>query len=201
MCGWAFSWRMSGPATSNWGRFLYIFLPMALECSSHVLQEHLPQASHFFHLLMFSAFLALGHCLFSHNHHENDWPNEKQYYGPLWTLHKLHSKLVGFLRDFLPRKVSILRHALWSEIVRVPNTPAGSISSLLNKYREHYWCNEYTCFFLKPPTDRYCVIQSHGRLARWIKWRACDVGEAKEGLEDVLWRRWSNGRVGEWAAT
>ena len=41
----------------------------------------------------------------------------------------------------------------------------------------------------------------HGRLARWIKWRACDVGEAKEGLENELWRRWSNGRIGEWAET
>ena len=35
----------------------------------------------------------------------------------------------------------------------------------------------------------------HGRLARWIKWRACDVGEAKEGLENELWRRWSNRRM------
>ena len=26
----------------------------------------------------------------------------------------------------------------------------------------------------------------HGRLARCIKWRACDVGEAKEGLENEL---------------
>ena len=41
--------------------------------------------------------------------------------------------------------------------------------------------------------------QLHGRLARWHKWRACDVGEAKEELENELWRRWSNGRVGEWA--
>ena len=41
----------------------------------------------------------------------------------------------------------------------------------------------------------------HGRLARWIKWRVCDVGEAKDGLENELWRRWSNGRVGEWAVT
>ena len=36
----------------------------------------------------------------------------------------------------------------------------------------------------------------HGRLARWRKWRTCDVGEAIEGLENELWRRWSNGRVG-----
>ena len=41
----------------------------------------------------------------------------------------------------------------------------------------------------------------HGRLARWIKWRTCDVGEAKQGLENELWRRWSNRRVGEWAVT
>ena len=36
---------------------------------------------------------------------------------------------------------------------------------------------------------------THGLLARWIKRRACDVGEAKEGLENELWRRWSNARV------
>ena len=62
----------------------------------------------------------------------------------------------------------------------------------------------------------YCVLtgQWHGRLARWIKLRACDVaegkkgwrmnceiGEATEGLENELWNRWSNGRVGEWAVT
>ena len=40
---------------------------------------------------------------------------------------------------------------------------------------------------------------SHGRLARWRKWRACDVGEAKKGLENELWRRWSDGKLGEWA--
>ena len=37
--------------------------------------------------------------------------------------------------------------------------------------------------------------------ARRIKWRACDVGEAEEELENELWRRCSNGRVGEWAVT
>ena len=31
----------------------------------------------------------------------------------------------------------------------------------------------------------------HGRLARWRNRRACDVGKAKEGLENELWRRWS----------
>ena len=35
----------------------------------------------------------------------------------------------------------------------------------------------------------------HGQLARWIKWRACDVGEAKEGLGNELWCRWINGRA------
>ena len=27
----------------------------------------------------------------------------------------------------------------------------------------------------------------------------CDVGKATEGLENELWRRWSEGKVGEWA--
>ena len=44
-------------------------------------------------------------------------------------------------------------------------------------------------------------VPDYGRLARWIKWRACDVGEAKEGLENELWHTWSNGWVGEWAVT
>ena len=43
------------------------------------------------------------------------------------------------------------------------------------------------------------LIKKHGRLARWLKWRACDAGEAKERLENELWRRWSDGKVGEWA--
>ena len=51
----------------------------------------------------------------------------------------------------------------------------------------------------EPGTSRMWV--SHGRLARWIKWRDCDVGETKEGLENELWHRWSNRRVGEWAVT
>ena len=33
----------------------------------------------------------------------------------------------------------------------------------------------------------------HGRLARWRKWKSCDVGEAKEGWKNDMWRRWSNG--------
>ena len=28
---------------------------------------------------------------------------------------------------------------------------------------------------------------------------SCDVGKATEGLENKLWRRWSDGKVGEWA--
>ena len=48
----------------------------------------------------------------------------------------------------------------------------------------------------------YCGLpKRHGRFARWRKWKSCDVGQAKERLENELWRRWSNGRVGEWAVT
>ena len=38
--------------------------------------------------------------------------------------------------------------------------------------------------FRSPITHRRIIgnlIFQHGRLARWIKWRACDVGEAKKG--------------------
>ena len=32
------------------------------------------------------------------------------------------------------------------------------------------------------------------------EWRmSCDVGEATEGLENELWRRSSDGKLGEWA--
>ena len=43
-----------------------------------------------------------------------------------------------------------------------------------------------------------CRLENHRRLARWRKWRACDVGEAKEELENELRRRWSDWCVGEW---
>ena len=49
--------------------------------------------------------------------------------------------------------------------------------------------------------SNFTIHRKHGRLARRIKWRACDVREAKEGLENELWRRWSNGGVGKWATT
>ena len=42
----------------------------------------------------------------------------------------------------------------------------------------------YFSLFL-PPLLFFLSCSFHGRLARWIKWRACDVGEAKK-------------RVGEW---
>ena len=44
----------------------------------------------------------------------------------------------------------------------------------------------------------FIFFHFHGWLTGWIKWRACDVGEAIEGLESELWHRWSNGRIGEW---
>ena len=35
---------------------------------------------------------------------------------------------------------------------------------------------------------------------QWKGWRmSCDVGKTTEGLENELWRRWSDGKVGEWA--
>ena len=39
--------------------------------------------------------------------------------------------------------------------------------------------------FAKRTISHGFISGEHGRLARWRKWRACDVGEAKE--EKVLW--------------
>ena len=73
-----------------------------------------------------------------------------------------------------------------------------SISSNISSVRR---CFTYVCF-----------LSNHGRLARWHTWKSCDVGEAKEGLENELWRReateglenelwrrWSDWKLGEWA--
>ena len=38
----------------------------------------------------------------------------------------------------------------------------------------------------KGTTQRTVTSSVHGRLARWPKWRACDVGEVKERLENEL---------------
>ena len=70
----------------------------------------------------------------------------------------------------------------------------------------HLW-QSLRALFLSVSATIFCenfvtnVGDMHGRLARWRKWRACDVGEAKEWLENELWLRWSNGRVGEWVVT
>ena len=76
--------------------------------------------------------------------------------------------------------------------------------------------NEIICHFTSRhySTPMFLLAFSHGRLSRWCKWRACDVGEAKEGwtmscdageakegLENELWPRWSNGSVWEWVVT
>ena len=62
--------------------------------------------------------------------------------------------------------------------------------------------NSNSAFLLIHPLPRTlsCLCIDHRRLAKWRKWRASDLGEAKEDLENELWRKWSNGRVGEWAA-
>ena len=68
---------------------------------------------------------------------------------------------------------------------------------LTHKHTHDVIYSKYGCHYFKEHWDWVY----HGWLARWINWTACDVGEAKEGLENELWRRWSNGRVGEWAVT
>ena len=63
----------------------------------------------------------------------------------------------------------------------------------MSKLNEYFLVSRNLCLFMF--TKRFNLLtQYRGRLARW---RACDVGEAKEGLENELWRRWSDVRIGE----
>ena len=88
-------------------------------------------------------------------------------------------------------------------------TTSAHLNTDLNVHHHHLWRfgpfsghglpNSSSPFF--PIPCHLPPIPYHGRLARWRKWRACGVGEAKEGLDNELWRRWSNGRVGEWDVT
>ena len=143
MCGRILSWRMNGPATSNWGRFCAFsceaFAPVALERSSQVsrqfIQDHLPQASQLFHLLMFSAFMDWV-IVYAHEIPRKRLAQREN--GT--TVHcELTTNFTQSTVDFLPCKVSILIYDLWSEIVTVSDTPAGSISSSCwTKYRVHY---------------------------------------------------------------
>ena len=71
-----------------------------------------------------------------------------------------------------------------------------------NKYSIQIWyrlrCSYSSLAILRDET--VLALGSKTWAARQvIKWRACDVGEAKEGLENEQWCRWSNGRVVEWA--
>ena len=85
-----------------------------------------------------------------------------------------------------------------AEFLAMPETHAVSV-------HEDCWLEElrpYIHLSISSQSQTWSMSPfTHGRLARWIKWRSCDVGEAKEGLENELWRRWSNGGVGEWAVT
>ena len=84
-----------------------------------------------------------------------------------------------------------------NKMVRLFKNEVNYISHYRSWYTTWYECKD-------PNVHSYGVTNmcsSHGRVASWRKWRACDIGEAKEGLENDLWRSWSNGRVGEWVVT
>ena len=80
----------------------------------------------------------------------------------------------------------------------VEDLPLGRTAALVPKFAVKDLPFSRTLMMMKVLCIRPTYTH-HGRFARWIKWRACDVGEAKEELENELWRRQSNGRVGEWA--
>ena len=111
----------------------------------------------------------------------------------LTTLHSTQStSLASFLVFFFPRVRRKFFSSCWKLLLQLLSS-----ALLLDNSSCCYWY--YTPSIWSYPLIRR--IHLHGRLARWIKWRACDVGEAKEELENEMWRRWSNGRVGEWDVT
>ena len=58
------------------------------------------------------------------------------------------------------------------------------LSTLYEPYGVIYKLRLPCNIFLPQITQFY-----RGQFARWRKWRACDVGEVKEELENELWRR------------
>ena len=59
---------------------------------------------------------------------------------------------------------------------------ASHMQSMLCQFSPCLWITMHLC-------QVTIQIWHHGRLTRWRKWRACDVGEAKEGLGNELWCR------------
>ena len=82
------------------------------------------------------------------------------------------------------------------EVVRIPSR--STIHDLVNEdKRTRSFLNKKRVQQRRVPAEeklhevraRFLFMGNHGRLVRWRKWRACGVGEAKEGLENELWRR------------
>ena len=130
-------------------------------------------------------------------HHHKDWWNGTKWMRRVWRNGGMKF-VVGENAKNLPRPRFVHHETHMEGPRRELGTPAVGGERL-------------TACATRPPRDSFIspklVIYSwdminllnHRRLARWIKRRACDVGEAKEGMENKLWRRWSNGWVGEWA--
>ena len=126
MCGLALSWRMSGPATSNWGRFLWISLRKFGSRGCRKL----------FTCCMMIFFKSICHKLHTSF---TSWCSRPSWFwvivydtttmktiSPPWNCTTVHCELtINFIQStvgFLPRKVSILLYDLWSAIVTVLDT-------------------------------------------------------------------------------
>ena len=91
-----------------------------------LLQENLPQASHFFYLLILSDFLVVVYAHATSTRTISPARNCTMLYCELTTD---SLKALWISVGYLSRKVSIIMYDVWSEIATVPDTPAGSISS------------------------------------------------------------------------
>jgi hypothetical protein len=105
-------------------RYLVIFPRTSLD---DLLQESPPQASHFVHLLMFSAFPTR-----SSRKRVAQWETvlRSTVYSPQTSRKAMRISVGG-----LPRKVSILMYDLWSSTVTVPEVPADASLTLVYSKR------------------------------------------------------------------
>ena len=163
MYGQALSWRMSGPATNNWGQFLCIFLQSFCSrgsrkfftCCTTIFFKSICHKLHTSFICWCSLPFGLG-SLSMLTQQSQEWLVQRE--TVLWsTVNSPQTSLKAPWNSvgFLLHKVSILLYDLWSEVL---NLQVPFLT--LVKHRVHYWYNEYTCYFLKPSTGTDIIFTS-----------------------------------------
>ena len=112
------------------------------------------------------------------------------------SFHHFYTLISSILFHFISSVPAMMRRA-WSAstlaIHRLSTWGFHRISSFVPALSQ-IWVEEIY-YYYRCHHHHHHHHHLHGRLARGLKWRAYDVGEAKEELENELWRRWSDVKV------